>query len=205
MINALISHLSAKVGRGENPYESEYSRIMFAIMPYYFKYDDNYTFSPEIWNDNPANRAGRCDGMLSLTIVDPNRRDYGSSLQYVMYECKRRSTISWEKLANDQLWEQADANKNPAGRLWVIGQIGFDMCVFSFDILNYLNRNEFRNFSPLNLNNWSAEDFISLDIGCIHRVINNVDTLLVIKWKLNDTNQHQYIHNMLDYISRNNP
>ena len=76
---------------------------MFAIIPYYFKYKDNYTFSPEVWNDNPANMAGRCDGMVTLTNVNQSSAYYGYLSRLVMYECKRKNAVSWKKLAKDQL------------------------------------------------------------------------------------------------------
>ena len=122
-----------------------------------------------------------------------------------MYECKNKSAISWWKLADDQLWEQADSHKNKDGKLWVIGQIGFEMCVFNFDVTNYHNRGEFEHFSPLNLNNWSLNDLDYLNIDCIDRTINNQDTILVIKWRLDEPEHHKYIHDMFNYIRRNNP
>lgn len=205
MVNALIKRLSDRMKKGDNPKESEFSKIMFAIIPYYFKYNNNYTFSPEVWNDNSFNRIGRCDGMLTLTDINQNSPHYGYSLRMVMYECKRKNAISWWKLLDDQLWEQADSSKNKDGKLWVIAQIGFELCVFKFDILNYLDGEEYRNFCPLNINNWSKQDLEYNDIRYIEKKVNNVDTIVVIKWRLDVPEHHLFIHEMLNYISRNNP
>lgn len=95
MINALIKHLGNKIKNGYHAKETEFSRIMFAIIPYYFKYQDNYTFSPEIWNDNHWNRQGRCDGLITLTIVNEKSLNYGFSIPIAMYECKTKGAISW--------------------------------------------------------------------------------------------------------------
>lgn len=96
-----------------------------------------------MWNDNPFNRIGRCEGLVAKINVYQSSLRYGKPLPLVMYECKNKNAISWQKLAEDQLWEQADFHKNGDGKLWVIGQIGFEICVYKFDVLNSFNREEF--------------------------------------------------------------
>ncbi len=44
MVNALIKRLDNKIKKGYIAKESEFFRIMFAIIPYYFRYHDNSTF-----------------------------------------------------------------------------------------------------------------------------------------------------------------
>lgn len=207
LIKALIAHLQARVRNPNHPLkESDFSKLMFAILPYYFKYIDNYTISPEMWNDNFCNRNGRSDGIVALTNLNINDPKYGCPLAKVMYECKNKWTISWKKLCDNQLWEQADANKNDDGRLWVIGQIGFQVCVFNFDVLDQRNRdNPFEHFTPLNLNKFSIQDLDYLGIKYEYETINNRDNILAISWTLDDKDQHRFIHDMLDFISKNDP
>lgn len=207
LIRALIAHLQSRV---RNPYhplkESDFSKLMFAILPYYFKYINNYTISPEMWNDNFWNRIGRSDGIVALTNLDINDPKYGCPLAKVMYECKNKSRISWTRLCDNQLWEQADANKNNHGRLWVIGQIGFKVCVFKFDVLNQRNRNNpFEHFTPLNLNNFTRQDLDFLGIKYQYETINNRDNILAISLRLDDQDHYHFIHDMLDFISKNDP
>lgn len=143
--------------------------------------------------------------MLTLTNVNQNSPHYGYSTRMVMYECKRKNAISWWKLLDNQLWEQADSSKNTDGKLWVITQIGFELCVLKFDILNYLDWEEYRNFCPLNLNNSSKKDLEYNEYRYIEKKVNNVDTIIVIRWRLDVPEHHLFIHEMLNYISKNNP
>lgn len=112
-----------------------------------------------------------------------------------------------KNLCKDQLWNQADSLKNEDGRLWVIGQIGFYVCIFRFDVLKYQESEWFRNFSPLNLNNLSPEDLDKLKILHITESVDNStrDLTMVIQWDLRKQNQYKYIDEMLSYIVRNNP
>lgn len=77
------------------------------------------------------------------------------------------------KKACDQLWEQADSHKNEEGKLWVIAQIGFEMCVFNFNVTKYVKRGDFEHFSPLNLNNWSTQDLEFMKVDYISENIDN--------------------------------
>ena len=132
---------------------------------------------------NMNNRAGRgrcrcrcrCDGLLTNTIIDKNDLDYSYLLPLVMYECKNKAAISWWRLAKDQLWEQADSHKNDHNRLWVIGQIGFEVCVFRLDVVNYTDREMFKHFSHLYLNNYSTEDLDFLNIRYIDYTFDGKD------------------------------
>lgn len=206
MVNALIERLQHKVGNWQDIKESDFSQIMFSIIPYYYKYQNNYTFSPEMWDSNPFNRRNRSDGLVIQPVIRRDTRmPYGFSNVLVMYECKSHTATTWNKLAKDQLWEQADSNKNIDGKLWVIGQIGFEVCVFRFDVLNYEDREDFTHFCPLNLMNLSEDDLNYLDALPVVENIGNNRVIQAIKWKLNDVGHHGYIHGMLDYISKNDP
>ena len=55
----------------------------------------------------------------------------------------------------DQLWDKADVLKQENGRLWVMAQIGFEICLFEFDVLKYPSSSgDYQNFIPLLPNGW---------------------------------------------------
>jgi len=202
MITALIINLKKRQVKKELLFESDYSRIIGAIIPHYFKYDDNYTISPEIWSDDRR----RADFVISETYLNQNGNyPYGHSIPVLMVESKNRGAIPWKDLASNQLWNEADSLKNDDGRLWVIGQIGFTICFFHFDILNYNKSEWFTNFQPLNLINFSDEDLDRLKIKHITESIGNDDVLQVIEWRLDIYSHHIYIHEMFEHISNNAP
>lgn len=201
-IKALIEELKNRQNNHEHLFESDYSLILGAILPHYFKFNNNVVISPEMW----SNDKRRSDYVASKINVNRNAIvPYGHATPLLMAECKKRWAISWANLVKDQLWNQADSLKNAENKLWVIGLIGFEICVFKFDLLNYNWSNTFTNFSPVNLNNFSIEDLDELEIKHVSESIGRIDVIQVIQWRLDDNTHHIYIHNMLDYISKNNP
>lgn len=101
---------------------------------------------------------------------------------------------------SDQAWEQADLVKNPNGRIWVIIQRDFELCIFKFDVTHFTSNGDFVNFKPLNLHRFSEKDLIEIDTNPLVEVINNQRRIQVIRWKLNDDNHHGYLDEMLNYI-----
>jgi hypothetical protein len=125
-----------------------------------------------------------------------------------MYECKNMGAIPWQKLAKDQLWDQANSliEDYHHGKLWVIGQIGFSICFFRFNLFEYKYSDWFTNFSPLNLHNFSPEQLNYLKIKHITESIDSdTDVVQVIEWRLDNWNHHNYIHEMFQYILNNDP
>lgn len=174
---------------------------MAAIFPYYYPYDLNYTIAPEIWSNNRV----KPDFSIWKTNINKNGLiPYGHSTPVVLAECKIRVGVSWWVLINTQLWNKADSLKNNDGKLWVIAQIGFEVC-FHFDIPNYLDSETYINFSPLNLNNLSQKDLSEMWVQYITERISSTDVIQVIKWRLDDPDFHSYIHDMFLHVSRNNP
>ena len=92
------------------------------------------------------------------------------------------------------------------GKLWVIGQIGFYVCIFRFDVTDYYYSDWFTNFSPLNLRNLNEHDLDYLEVQYITESISNhIDVIQVIQWDLREKAHHEYINEMLEYIATNNP
>lgn len=181
---------------------------MFSIFPYYSKYKDKYTISPEMWNDNDWIWRGKSDGIVALTNLDRDEPEYGFPLIKVMYECKNKAVISFKNLCKDQLWDQAHANKNDDGRLCVISQIGLEVCVFRFYLTDKDDKDReecWTHFTPLNLQDLDREDLDFLGIKYVYETINNKDIIWAIYWRLDNEDELRYIHDMLDFISKNEP
>lgn len=201
MVTALIDNLKRRQNN-EKLFESDYFRVMGAILPHYFTYNRNYTISPEIWSEGER----KSDFVVAKTYLGRgDNLDYGHSIPVVMVESKNRGAIPWKDLAKDKFWNQTDCLKNDDGRLWIIGQIGFTICFIRFDLLNYTNSEWFRNFSPLNLKNFNEDDLDYLEIKYISESIDNNNILQVIEWKLDEPSHYQYIHEMFEHILNNDP
>ena len=182
-----------------------------------------------MWGDTFWSQGAKSDLVLGKTdISNKSPDDYGKSLPKVMIEVKKQNVVSWEMLVKEQLWNKADSLKNKYGKIWVIAMKGLEICIFRFDVTDYPDNTEhFENFSPLNLNNFSDTDLD--DLGIEHMTIsyNNTeevsfykgqviegkmenhpledkDITRVISWRLDNEAHHKYIHDMLDYISKNN-
>lgn len=205
LVTALIDDLKRRYDNRELLFESDYSRIMAAILPYYYPYGLNFTIAPEIWAEDRV----KPDFTVCITELSRNGSvGYGHSTPVLMVECKKRGAVSWWVLVKDQLWNQADALKNDRGRLWVVAQIDLVICFFHFDVLNhtYPDYDTYRNFSPLNLNNFDEEDRRNLGIGYLaESVSSDRNVIQVIQWRLDDPAHQRYLHDMFDHITRHNP
>ena len=194
--NALIIYIKNIPGK---IYEDEISRLTSIILPYYFKYTDGWYISPEQnWGQNyhPDYTVWQMD-----LLAGPH---YGGSKPYLLVEVKRPVSsggVSWSEILN-QMWDQADSAKDDTGKIWAIGQRGLEFCVFTFDILRYQEdiSPKYTNFIPLNLHNWNVTDFAELDIKVETEIINGVEEVRVIYWKLDDPTHRMYLHEMLMFI-----
>lgn len=177
--------------------------MLAAILPHYFKETDGWIIAPEI----RANGKRKSDFVVFLPDILPNSNwSYGTPVPRLMCESKLPSAIPWEKLVKEQLWDQATAvSEDFDGKLWVIAQIGFYVCVYRFDLTDYGDSDWFTNFSPLNLRYFNERDLDYLEIKYVVESINNEDVIQVIKWDLRESTHHQYIDEMLAHIAINNP
>ncbi len=129
MIHAMISNLKYKERRNEPLLECDYSRITSVLLPYYFSFSNNWCISPE-WVATERDRPDYTVFWINFQVGNL----YGEATPYLIAEIKNRVAVSWWVLFRNQLWEQADKLKQENGRLWVIGQIGFEICFFKFYI-----------------------------------------------------------------------
>ena len=91
MVKSLITNKKKRAKEKENLFESDYTRITGAILPYYFRYDQNWTISPEIWSLDKR----KSDIVVSKTHLSHNGPyPFGHSYPYVMVESKKASAIS---------------------------------------------------------------------------------------------------------------
>jgi len=123
-----------------------------------------------------------------------------------MCESKYPSAVTWKDLVKEQLWNKANSvSEDYKGKLWVIGQIGFYVCIFRFDVTDYYYSDWFTNFSPLNLRNLNEHDLDYLEVQYITESISNhIDVIQVIQWDLREKAHHEYINEMLEHIATNN-
>lgn len=109
---------------------SDYTRLMTAILPYYFNYSNGWIISPEVWGNTNWSTKSRSDLVISQTDLDINSDNYGGLLPKVMIEIKQKNQVYWEIYVKDQLWKQADSLKNEEGKIWVIAIRGLEICFF---------------------------------------------------------------------------
>ena len=111
------------------------------------------------------------------------------------------------RLLDTQMWNQANAlsNQRGSGRCLMIGVRGFEICFFSIWSFNYEDGKEFDNFKPLNLINFSKNDFKELYIKFVTNILNNQEVFLVIGWRLDWIEHSVYIDEMFKYILNNKP
>lgn len=184
----MLHRLGTLVGDNLPIKESDFTAVLFALLPHYIDKSRFVVVVPEAWNNNIFNRIGRCDGIIGTICIDPNDGFYsfGSIKAEIMYEAKTLAGKGWNALMEDQVWEQSDARKNPDGRLWVIVQRGFEICIFKYDSRRFYNWSNFRNFKPMNLKGLSFEDFMEIEAISLVEDVNNRPVIKVIRWKLND-------------------
>lgn len=184
-------------------YEDEVSRLTCLILAYYFRYDNGWCVAPE-QNSGSDYHPDFLVSKVDLTLGDK----YGRAIPHLVIEVKRPVAdvgISWKTLL-EQAWDQADGSKDEwTGRIWVIGQRGFEISFFKFDVLAYQDSAKFINFIPLNLNQWSADDFEYLGIKVVTEIIRGQKEVRSITWRLDNVDHAPYIHDMFIHISRNLP
>jgi len=141
MISAMINNLKAKVRDKRPLLECDYSRITSVILPYFFPYSRNWCISPE-WVATENHKP-------DYTVFTVNLQS-GICSPYLIVEVKNRVAISWWRLMRNQLWDQAVNLKQGNGKLLVIGQIGFEICFFEFDLAKYPSSSgDYTNFTPI--------------------------------------------------------
>ena len=203
-VTAYITNITERHKEKNKLFESDFSALLAAILPHYFEYTKGWVIAPEIW----SNDKRKSDLVVFLpNTIQNSRLRYGEPVPHLMCESKLPSGIPWKDLVKEQLWNQASTvSEDYGGKLWVIGQIGFFICIFRFDLVKYNDSLWFTNFSPLNINNFTEQDLDYLEIKYIMESnSNNENILQVIQWDLRETSQYRYIDEMLLHITRNDP
>jgi hypothetical protein len=171
------------------------------ILPLYFNYNNGWYISPE----QNAGSNFHPDYTVSRVDLTPGNF-YGRAVPHLIVELKRPveyGGVSWKALL-DQAWDAADGSKHDdRGKLWVIGQRGFEICFFKFDILEYDDSisPDYTNLIPLNLNDWTEEDFKEYEIQVITEKIRGNNEVRVIYWRLDNPIHAPYIHDMFIHVS----
>ena len=114
-----------------------------------------------------------------------------------------KANISWELFITRNVRELAQRVKNSAGKCWIVAFKGFETCLFRYDINNYKDRGDFRNFEPVNLQNWKKNELDEANIRYVTSS-DNPDLILAIFWKLNVPQDQVFIHSILVHMSENN-
>lgn len=207
IISAVITRLRSRSDNNDKELrECDYSQILCLILPYYFKYENDWCILPEYVAEE-AHKPYYT--MFRINLNHNIQIPYGSSIPYAAVEIKQPSKISWMKLLGTQMWNQASAlsNQRGSGRCWMIGVRGFEICFFQFDLLkyNYGNGNDFDNFKPLNLRGFSKEDFEELDIKFVTNILSNQEVFVAIGWRLDWIEHSEFIDEMFKHILNNQP
>ena len=196
----IITDLKQRENNKENLYECDYSLITSVILPYYFHVGRNTTWviTPE-YNYLEANHP-------DYTIFSVNRHNNYTLDVHVVVELKSKTGDSWFKLL-EQMYAQAEVAKNSNGKLWAIGQKGFEICFFEFNVTKYVDQDPdcFTNFKPLNLNNFSEPELDRLKIKYEHCNDNGFARVGLIKWRLDNRDHIAYIDHMFQYIRSRQP
>jgi len=196
---AYTSKLKENIREGFRTRECDYSVIMSLALSQYFKLNNFWCIAPEFAlqeNYHP-------DYLVSYINTNRNN-NYGVLTYWLLAEIKNHGAISWWNLMQNQLWNQADAAKNAAGKFWVIGQIGFEVCFFKFDVLNYPSHSDkYTNFEALNLNNLTTIDLDLLNAKYLTESNPGTSDIRVIKWRWDNPDHHVYIEAMFNHVSSN--
>lgn len=195
----IITHIKDRENSGEVLWECDYSFVTSALLPYYFRHTQNTTWviTPE-YNHLEANHP-------DYTIFTITRNPFNKEI-FAVVELKSKTGKSWN--ANlEQMWKQCDAVRNPQGKLWAIGQKGFEICFFRFDLLKFEDQipDVYTNFDPLNLANLNTIQLDSLDVKYVECDNNGSSRISLIKWRLDNLAHVPYIHNMFLYIKSHKP
>lgn len=187
----LIKDLIIYTKRAEVPhsFEGEYTRLMSVLLPYYCKFD-NWYITPE-YNFRETIHP---DYTVFRNIGLPDQEPKG----YVIVETISRSGASWFKLL-EQLRTQADVGSTN-GRVWVISQKGFEICIFRFDRLSYPNEGHFTSFEPVNVDNYDKDDRDHIEV----KYLKYINRIAVIKCRLDKFDHAYHIDRMFIHILSNN-
>lgn len=164
-IRDLINNLKTRENNKENLTESDYNLIVTSIIPHYLSYIRGWISGPEVWNNDPSTARKKTDFLWFKInghhgIQYPNKT-VGFPLPTHLYEGKKRWVKSWANLMKDQAFNECEGLALN-GKIWVICNIGFEFCIFRFDLsrFSYPYTNEiFDHFEPLNLNGWTEQQF----------------------------------------------
>ena len=191
-IRNMIEDLSRKDQK--KLWECDYSCITSAILPYYFHvtHNNQWVITPK-FNYLEGNHP---DYTIFKVINHPFKLQI-----HAIVELKSKAGDSWNKIL-EQMYSQADVAKNTKGRLWAIGQKGFEICFFRFDVEKYNNQNPdwYSNFEPLNLSNLSEAQLINLNVQYQHCNDGGFARIALIKWRLDEPDHIPYINHMFEYI-----
>lgn len=180
-------------------YECDYSRITNAILPYYFQVtpDTKWVITPEYNNKEKIHP--------DYTIFKVFSKPFSYAVHGVV-EVKSKEGNGWHVLL-EQLWRQADAAQNSDGKLWAIGQKGIEICIFSFDLLEYQGQEPycFTNFEPLNLDELSGPYIKILKVNFEYCNDYSTRRIALIKWRLDDEDHMPYLDRMFEHIKKSKP
>jgi hypothetical protein len=182
--------------------ECDYSRVTSAILPFYFHVarHDVWIITPEfnyLEAYHPDYTVFFLENIGGLQIFSPR----------IVVEIKSKTGKSWGELL-EQMWSQADAAKATNGRLWAIGQKGFEICFFTFDISKFNGQIPpyCTNFEPLNLRNLTEQNLINLGLKFEYASNpNGPNRFGIIKWRLDLPEHEEYIHDMFEYMRTHRP
>jgi len=198
---AYITWLKSHTVGGNPTRECDYSKILALALPEYFTLGNDWCVAPEWTLDENITP----DYLVSRIETNSNLPSYGGSYNHLVVEVKDHVAVSWWKLLETQAWSQCDLAKNSAsGRIYFVGQIGYEICFFFFDVRRFPSHSDnYTNFFPMNLRSFTTEDLDYLNIKYLTEVtLNNLD-IRVIKWRWDDPAQHIYINEMFNYILNN--
>lgn len=105
------------------------------------------------------------------------------------------------------MYKQADVAKKNSGRLWAIGQKGFEICIFRFDVLNYMDQDPdcYTKFNPLNLSNLTEPQLDLLNVKYKYSNEDGFALIALVKWRLDNRYHITYINRMFEYIKNLEP
>ena len=178
--------------------ECDYSKMISLLLPQFFHLRNNWCIAPEFCLPDRLS----ADYLVSLINIIPGL-GYGNSINRLVVETKNRIAISWWRLLKDQLYNQCE-NASVNGKIWAAGLIGFEICFFLFDVTKFPSvSGDYTGFHALNLNNLTRADLKFLDVKYLTELDNNGNSeIRVIKWRLDDPSHHDYILEMIQYISQ---
>jgi hypothetical protein len=178
-----------------NPRECEYSRIVAAILSYYFHVTSNiaWVIAPEY------NYGGNVFPDYTIFLYDDDTDP--SLIPHIVVEVKSKSGDSWYKLL-EQMWGQANHIWYDSESSWAIGVKGLEICIFRFNALKYNDQipDCFTHFEPLNLEKLSTPALDALNVKYEMCNDNGFARIAVIKWRLDNPDHIPYIDHMFQYM-----